>query len=155
MSPWQPARICSRPGAAHQRRGQVCQDWSAAVELRSLDGLPVQVMAVADGHGGARYHRSDIGSRLACTAALTAVAATLETSRLADSAAGQPMEHWRRWLQQALPLGHSLHLARSGGGPPGQAAGARATRGPGERLRAGEQQVRTVRWPMAPPWGWW
>ncbi|MCT0225708.1 protein phosphatase 2C domain-containing protein [Synechococcus sp. CS-1328] len=103
MSPWQPARICSRPGAAHQRRGQVCQDWSAAVKLRSLDGLPVQVMAVADGHGGARYHRSDIGSRLACTAALTAVAATLETSRLADSATGQPMEQWRRWLQQDLP----------------------------------------------------
>jgi hypothetical protein len=104
VTPWQPARICSRPGAAHQRRGQVCQDGSAAIELRSLDGLPVKVMAVADGHGGARYHRSDIGSRLACTAALTAVAATLETSRLADSAAGQPMEQWRRWLQQALPL---------------------------------------------------
>ena len=35
------------------------------------------LMAVADGHGGRRYRRSEVGSRLACETALAVAAAAL------------------------------------------------------------------------------
>jgi hypothetical protein len=65
---WRPARACSVIGAAHQRQNKPCQDASLAVTLQSgSDSL--QLMAVADGHGGSRYHLSHRGSALACAVA--------------------------------------------------------------------------------------
>ena len=47
-------------GKKYFERGLPCQDYSSELEF---DG--VQAIAVADGHGGKDYFRSDIGSRLA------------------------------------------------------------------------------------------
>jgi hypothetical protein len=84
------------------------QDSAAAASLRSGDGLAVQVMAVADGHGSPRHHRSEVGSRLACATALAEVRGTLEASRLRD---GGPWarRRWRRWLARDLPA--AIHAA--------------------------------------------
>ncbi|MFM7676700.1 MAG: protein phosphatase 2C domain-containing protein [Synechococcus sp.] len=101
MSPWQPATACSRAGAAHLRRGQGSQDWAATRQLRSRDGLEVQLLAVADGHGGRRYERSATGSRLACETALAAAATTLEGKALGKER--ESPEAWRRWLAVELP----------------------------------------------------
>jgi hypothetical protein len=50
-------------GAAHERRGMPNQDAIAWLP-KSGSGSPL-VVSVSDGHGGARYSRSDIGARLA------------------------------------------------------------------------------------------
>jgi serine/threonine protein phosphatase PrpC len=55
-------------GASHERSGQVNQDairWFP----ESCDELPL-IIAVSDGHGGARYFRSDRGARFAVEAAI-------------------------------------------------------------------------------------
>ncbi len=70
MSHWLPPLCCTRPGASHRRKGVVCQDASGWHCFQDRQGELVQVMAVADGHGGARYGRSDVGSWLACRTAL-------------------------------------------------------------------------------------
>jgi hypothetical protein len=41
----------SRAGAAHRRRQTPCQDSALSGSARSQDGVTVQLMAVADGHG--------------------------------------------------------------------------------------------------------
>ncbi len=56
------------------------------------------VMAVADGHGGRRYLRSDVGSRLACEGALAAVERALQERPPGDGDGG-----WSRWLERELP----------------------------------------------------
>ncbi|MFY8149708.1 MAG: protein phosphatase 2C domain-containing protein, partial [Prochlorococcaceae cyanobacterium] len=101
MSPWQPAMVCSRAGAAHLRRGRGSQDWTASTALQSADGQPLQLMAVADGHGGSRYLRSATGSRLACESALAEAGAALAAARLEGTA--EPQERWQQWLAQELP----------------------------------------------------
>ncbi|MDQ2677606.1 MAG: protein phosphatase 2C domain-containing protein [Actinomycetota bacterium] len=54
-------------GSQHVRTGLVNQD---AVQVVALDaGVPLSVAAVADGHGGVRYVRSDVGSKLAVSIA--------------------------------------------------------------------------------------
>ena len=70
MSHWLPPLCCTRTGASHLRKGAVCQDASGWHCFQDRQGELVQVMAVADGHGGARYGRSDVGSWLACRTAL-------------------------------------------------------------------------------------
>ena len=47
-------------GASHIKNGQPCQDASLCVKDKSYTFI-----AVADGHGGERYFRSDVGSRFA------------------------------------------------------------------------------------------
>jgi serine/threonine protein phosphatase PrpC len=47
-------------GASHIKNGQPCQDASLCVKDKAYTFI-----AVADGHGGERYFRSDIGSRIA------------------------------------------------------------------------------------------
>ncbi|WP_411870624.1 protein phosphatase 2C domain-containing protein [Vulcanococcus limneticus] len=103
---------CSRIGAAHRRQGRPCQDFSLSHRCHNAAGEPVLVLAVADGHGGARYRRSERGSRLACELAIAEVEramgprATDEPRQAgqggiaADSA---DLAHWRRWLAQELP----------------------------------------------------
>ncbi|MBD2718659.1 protein phosphatase 2C domain-containing protein [Synechococcus sp. FACHB-909] len=88
----------SRTGAAHRRAGRPCQDAVLCRELRGLEGQPVMVMAVADGHGGRRYRRSEVGSRLACETALAAVQGALAARPLDGGEEG-----WRRWLERDLP----------------------------------------------------
>lgn len=98
MNRWVAPIGASRTGAAHRRAGRPCQDAVLCRELRDLEGQPVMVMAVADGHGGRRYRRSEVGSRLACETALAAVQGAL-AARPLD--AGE--EGWRRWLERDLP----------------------------------------------------
>ncbi|MBM5821806.1 MAG: protein phosphatase 2C domain-containing protein [Cyanobacteria bacterium K_Offshore_surface_m2_011] len=88
----------SRTGAAHRRAGRPCQDAVLCRELRGLEGQPVMVMAVADGHGGRRYRRSEVGSRLACETALAAVQGALAARSLDGGEEG-----WSRWLERDLP----------------------------------------------------
>ena len=92
----------SRCGASHQRRGVPCQDFSLSASLRSVDGLSVGLMAVADGHGGSRYWLSDVGSRLACELAIAMAGRDL-ASRPVAAADPSQMEAMRRWLADELP----------------------------------------------------
>lgn len=93
----------SRAGAAHRRRQTPCQDSALSGSARSQDGVTVQLMAVADGHGGSAYWLSDVGSRLACALALE-VAAEGIAARCLD----QPLDNRSRdaltpWLGLELP----------------------------------------------------
>lgn len=59
------------PGAAHLRLNQPCQDairWQDPDEER-----PFAIVAVADGHGGAKSFRSDRGSKFAVDAAIRGI----------------------------------------------------------------------------------
>ena len=91
--PWH----CTVIGAAHRRKGVVCQDASLARQLRAPGGQTLQLLAVADGHGGERYRHSDAGSRLACEQAMEAVQAALRATPLQDQQA------WQRQLNHDLP----------------------------------------------------
>ena len=104
MNHWSLAENVSRTGASHLRRGVVCQDASGHRSLLDRSGQPVQVMAVADGHGGQRYTRSDVGSRLACEVAFTLLAAQFSQWSCANQA---ELQRWRSWLQTTFP--RSLH----------------------------------------------
>ncbi|MFN9637764.1 MAG: protein phosphatase 2C domain-containing protein [Synechococcaceae cyanobacterium] len=102
---WRRPVLASRTGAAHLRRGLPCQDACGWQGLRDAADEPVQVLVVSDGHGGARYRRSDVGSRLACTIALQEVERAMETaatgrSRGTDSGEGG----WAEWLAWDLPV---------------------------------------------------
>jgi hypothetical protein len=61
---WKAAQA-SVTGAAHRKEGRPNQDACFV----SAPGGPVALVAVADGHGSARYRRSDRGARLACDVA--------------------------------------------------------------------------------------
>ncbi|AFY30243.1 serine/threonine protein phosphatase [Cyanobium gracile PCC 6307] len=98
MNRWVAPIGASRTGAAHRRAGRPCQDAVLCRELRGLEGQPVMVMAVADGHGGRRYRRSEVGSRLACETALAAVQGGLAARSLDGGEEG-----WSRWLERDLP----------------------------------------------------
>ncbi|HEY4609378.1 MAG TPA: protein phosphatase 2C domain-containing protein, partial [Ilumatobacteraceae bacterium] len=49
-------------GASHERNGKPNQDAVRVVQAKG--STPGLVAAVCDGHGGDRYVRSDVGSRL-------------------------------------------------------------------------------------------
>lgn len=100
-SPWQSALAFSEIGAAHRRRGQPCQDASLSCWLRAPDGQHLQLLAVADGHGGRRYRLSHVGSALAVQLARQAVEQALQDTPLED------IKAWRDALQQGLPT--ALH----------------------------------------------
>ena len=107
---WRPPRHCTVIGAAHRRRGQPCQDASLSSSLRCPGGGSLQVLAVADGHGGRRYSRSDVGSRLACEEALAAVTAALHATPLPDQTAW--LEQLRHGLPRAIEQGWREAVAR-------------------------------------------
>ncbi|MEY3545633.1 MAG: hypothetical protein RLZZ247_1790 [Cyanobacteriota bacterium] len=97
MSPrWQRLQACSVIGAAHRRQQKPCQDASLSVELRGRGGN-LQMLVVADGHGGSRYRLSHRGSALACQVSQQAVAQWLISTPLTDP------ERWRQVLEQELP----------------------------------------------------
>ncbi|MBW4530700.1 MAG: protein phosphatase 2C domain-containing protein [Aphanothece saxicola GSE-SYN-MK-01-06B] len=95
---WAAPIAASRAGAAHLRTGRPCQDAVLCGELRDAEGQPVMLMAVADGHGGLRYRRSEVGSRLACETALAVVGDALAAAPPGDGEGG-----WSRWLAHDLP----------------------------------------------------
>jgi serine/threonine protein phosphatase PrpC len=92
-------------GASHERSGTPNQD---AIHWRSQSGagLPV-VLAVADGHGSAKYFRSEVGARLAVETAAEVVSDFLAGQSGAQnlSAIKRTAEEWlpvalvRRWLE--------------------------------------------------------
>jgi len=96
-SPWQTALAFSEIGAAHRRRGLPCQDSSLSCWLTAPDGQHLQLLAVADGHGGRRYRLSHVGSALAVQLARQAVEQALQDTPLED------IKSWRDALQQRLP----------------------------------------------------
>lgn len=98
MTPsWREVLCCSVIGAAHQRRGQDCQDASLGCQLRARGEL-LQVLVVADGHGSRRSWLSGRGSQLACEQTQRALQAALDRTPLQDQLA------WLQLLQQELPL---------------------------------------------------
>lgn len=100
MSSWNVPEISTRTGASHARRGVVCQDASGRQSLKNRSGQPVQLMVVADGHGGKRYIHSDVGSRLACELSLTLVAEKLGHWGTDERGAKQ---RWQEWLEATFP----------------------------------------------------
>jgi len=96
---WLPPLCCTRTGASHLRKGSPCQDASGLHTFHDLKGATITLMAVADGHGGARYVHSDVGSWLACRVALITAQQQL---REKNTSSGSPQE-WNQWLGQELP----------------------------------------------------
>lgn len=94
---WREARSCSVIGAAHRRRGQPCQDACLTARLHTRAGDPLQLMAVADGHGNRRHWLSQVGSALACREAQAAVQVALAQTPLTD------LTGWHQLLRHELP----------------------------------------------------
>jgi len=123
---WLPPCCESRIGAAHQRRGIPCQDASGVWCFTDADGEPLQALVVSDGHGGARYERSEVGSQFACSVALQEIESQLRQThvgRMSD------LNEWRQWLANGLPtslvrgwrrevLNHGQAHPRADGAPP-------------------------------------
>jgi len=97
---WTRPSCDSRTGAAHLSRGAPCQDASGILGFRDAAGSPVQVLVVSDGHGGARYVRSDVGARLACAVAMRELENALAPARVAHPGV---LEDWRQRLTVELP----------------------------------------------------
>ncbi|MBW0174434.1 MAG: protein phosphatase 2C domain-containing protein [Vulcanococcus sp.] len=106
MNPrWQHLQACSVIGAAHRRQQKPCQDASLSVELKGRGGS-LQLLVVADGHGGSRYRLSHRGSALACQVSQEAVEQWLSSTPLTEP------ERWRQLLEQELPAAiHQRWLA--------------------------------------------
>jgi serine/threonine protein phosphatase PrpC len=51
-----------KKGRSHIANGTLCQDYCLVKNI----GTDIQIVAIADGHGGEAYVKSDIGSRIAC-----------------------------------------------------------------------------------------
>ena len=100
MSSWSPPETRTRLGASHARKGSVCQDASDWLSVSDRSGRPVQLMAVADGHGGQRYTRSEVGSALACQLALERLARQLEQW---SSGGADASQRWLAWLRDVFP----------------------------------------------------
>jgi hypothetical protein len=93
---WQHLQACSVIGAAHRRQQKPCQDASLSVDLKGRGGS-LQLLVVADGHGGRRYRLSHRGSALACQVSQEAVEQWLACTPLQDP------ERWRQLLEKELP----------------------------------------------------
>ena len=95
-SAWLPGQASTVIGAAHLRQGKPCQDASRCCSLRAGTEA-LQLLVVADGHGGGRYWLSDVGSAIACSQTEIAVRESLEQIPLSDQQA------WFTLLQSELP----------------------------------------------------
>ncbi|MBW0166093.1 MAG: protein phosphatase 2C domain-containing protein [Vulcanococcus sp.] len=104
-SRWQHLQACSVIGAAHRRQQKPCQDASLSVELKGRGGN-LQLLVVADGHGGSRYRLSHRGSALACQVSQEAVEQWLSSTPLTEP------ERWQQLLAEELPAAiHERWLA--------------------------------------------
>ncbi len=99
---WSPPLYRSRIGASHRRRHIPCQDAALSRTLSGADGLPLALMAVADGHGSQLHRLSDVGSRLACQVAIDAAAHHLMEQRLAAPPDQAGLLQLQRWLVDEL-----------------------------------------------------
>ncbi|MBF0185144.1 MAG: protein phosphatase 2C domain-containing protein [Magnetococcales bacterium] len=88
-----------RTGAAHRRRQQPCQDAALWQWQETATGTHL-LLAVADGHGGSHYDRSEQGARLAVVEGLRLLSEWLQ----AFSHPSQLLNSWRsdfaRFLQR-------------------------------------------------------
>ena len=101
---WRSAVHRSRIGASHRRKGLLCQDYSLTSQFFSRNGVPIKLLAVADGHGGSRYWRSHVGSRLACEMAIQQARQGLEKGVLECSVpTSSILPEWHQWLHHDLP----------------------------------------------------
>jgi len=121
VSSWSTPWCRSRSGASHRRRGDGGQDCSGWQWCRDADGQPIALMAVADGHGGARYSHSAVGSWLACQVALNTLTNVFRRSHSQAS-----LEQWQHQLAQEIPRElhrHWLQAVARHQGPLGEAGG--------------------------------
>ena len=101
---WQIPTHRSRIGASHRRKGIVCQDYSLSLSFRTRSGVPIKLMAVADGHGGTCYWRSDVGSKLACEITVSEARIAIAKGLLSWSAPScSSLLKWKQWLTHELP----------------------------------------------------
>lgn len=91
------ALVTCPTGANHLDKGLHCQD-ACSVAQHFYRGVPYSVMVVADGHGSAKYSRSDIGAHLAVEAAREAASELVMA--LASLRAEHPDE-WHRLIDNA------------------------------------------------------
>ncbi len=93
----------SARGSQHDRRGLPNQD---AVAVSAVDGVPgALVAAVADGHGGDRYVRSDVGAHYAVEVASDAATALLSVGATLQDATGGTLRtsivaRWRQRVER-------------------------------------------------------
>jgi len=97
-------------GASHVRRGQPNQDaigWVPPVAAQATESFAA---AVSDGHGGAAYYRSEVGSRLAIDVAKATLGRFLGTPDPSDDVAAivtELLTAWREAVMQDL-AGHPV-----------------------------------------------
>jgi serine/threonine protein phosphatase PrpC len=82
---WKVAHACVR-GSSHVRSGLPNQDAAQCIVSQEQGGPPTVVVAVSDGHGGARHFRSQIGSSLAVSTAVSVLQTFLGELPGADAA---------------------------------------------------------------------
>ena len=90
-APWSTLQGSER-GSQHDRSGRPNQD-AVHVATFGVDVGAVTVAAVADGHGGDRYVRSDVGSRLAVEVACAEAGRLVARGATAVHAAGTALPH--------------------------------------------------------------
>ncbi len=96
-------------GASHIKQGKVCQDSSAG-----LTGKGFCLGTVCDGHGGADYFRSDIGSRIAAEAFVSGVkdsAFLKKISRADEDEAEALLQQFVKSLITRWNMAAEAHLA--------------------------------------------
>ncbi|WP_255349545.1 protein phosphatase 2C domain-containing protein [Thioalkalivibrio sp. ALE28] len=92
------ALVTCPTGATHLEKGQPCQD-ACMVAQHYYRGVPYTVMVVADGHGSAKYSRSDVGAHFAVEAA--GDAATELVIGLASMREEHP-DDWHKQMQHEV-----------------------------------------------------
>ena len=102
------AEGCSVRGASHERNGKPNQDHLVRRSLTEGGA----VIAVADGHGSAKYFRSEVGSKLAVEVALDLITEMMEgvtcnntpldkvTTNVKDVLPRKIVEEWRRRVKE-------------------------------------------------------
>lgn len=102
-SGWQPLGRSVR-GSAHVRAGRPNQD-ALALWPGEGDSHDCAIVAVADGHGGARHFRSDAGARLAVACAeraLRVLAERLQAPCPSPAHAAERVQQWAEALPQQI-----------------------------------------------------
>ena len=87
-------------GASHHRRGTPNQD--AALWVPRQRGDDRFIIAVADGHGGADYFRSDVGAQLALLAMESALEWFLDEPASEEELAEDVVAIWRRLVAEHI-----------------------------------------------------
>jgi|694.fasta_scaffold57220_4 serine/threonine protein phosphatase PrpC len=106
-------------GAAHKGKAKPCQD-ASLVDARFYKGHPYTLLAVADGHGAARYSRSEIGAHFAVQAASEAAARWIpfatasyeqDATSWVENASSDFGARFARWLHESWKRQVYAHVA--------------------------------------------